>query len=73
MIDPQIYASAFERNPDGKKCMDELCFMFLNRLSYSKGDPTETAFNEGKRAVLFYIQNQIRAAKQQPQGDENDN
>lgn len=70
MLEPQIYAAAFELNPDGKKCMDELCTLFLNRLSHVRGDPMETAFNEGRKALLLFIKQQINAAQNPQQGEE---
>lgn len=69
-IDPLLYARVFSSNPDGHLIFEELRSIFYDTQSF-KSDPYETAFNEGKRAVLSFVLNKMAAADQQtPQEEE---
>lgn len=63
-VDPRVYNSVFQENPAGHAVFEELCRVFYDLQSYSRGDPHETTFNEGKRAVLAFIINKISKANQ---------
>ena len=54
-LDPKIYFNVFASNPDGKAVLEELCRYFYDTPSYVKGDTHETAFNEGKKAILQFV------------------
>lgn len=63
-IDPLLYARVFSTHPEGQEIFKELRAIFYDTQSF-KSDPYETAFNEGKRAVLSFILNKIASANQQ--------
>ena len=48
-----LYREAFKE--ERQKVLEELTSLFYDRSSYTKGDPYETAFNEGQRSVILFI------------------
>lgn len=52
-------------SPRGKKVLETLQVAF-DRASFDR-DPYVTAYNEGRRAVLIFIRNQIQTATQPQQ------
>ncbi len=65
MIDAKLYELVFQGREDGKEVLEDLCKRFYDRPSYVRGDPYETAYNEGCRAAIHYILQKI-AQSQQP-------
>lgn len=55
MVDNKIYNRIFQQDKDGQAILDELSRLFYDRSSYVKGDPYDTAFREGQRAVVSYL------------------
>jgi len=51
----QAYAAIFEQNDVGKKIFEELCMVFYDIESFDIESTHQTAFNEGKRAVMRHI------------------
>lgn len=66
-IDPKLYYRVFQNNSEGNAIFEELCRVFYDSQSYSRGDAHETSFNEGKRAVLAFIINKIAKSGQEEQ------
>lgn len=54
-LSPEFYWQVFHMNKDGKQVLEELCRLFYDKPSYSKGEPEHTAYNEGRKAVLHHI------------------
>ncbi len=54
-VNPKIYLSLFQVNPDGRKILTEMAFKFYDRLSYTEKDSHATAFREGQRSVIQFI------------------
>jgi hypothetical protein len=63
------YQRVFEMDPDGTKIFEELAILFGGSLSYVQGDTHATAFNEGARSVVLYIQNRIDQAMSNSKGE----
>lgn len=59
MIDPQLYKLVFQGRQDGKEVFDDLNKIFYNRQSFVRDEPYLTAFNEGQRSVIAFIQNKL--------------
>lgn len=55
MPDNKIYNRIFQQDKDGQSILDELAAMFYDRPSYVRGDPYETAYKEGQRAVVLFL------------------
>lgn len=53
----------FETTPNGKLILDNLK-MLQDHSSHVKGDPYQTAYNEGRRSVYLDIQSAIEQGKQ---------
>lgn len=53
--DPATYFAVFEKTTPGEQILVELKGLFYDRPSYVRGDPYDTAFNEGQRSVLEFI------------------
>ena len=50
-----LYKQVFN-SPNGKLVFQDLCTRFgMFHSSYAAGDPHGTAFNEGQRSVMLYI------------------
>jgi len=54
-----MQASIFESS-DGKVLMKYWDDVYMNELSYVKGDTHETAFREGTKDMIFDIKKRIR-------------
>lgn len=63
-VDPKLYHRVFQTHPEGNDIFNELCRVFYDVQSYSKNDPYDTAFNEGRRSVLAFIINKIAMSGQ---------
>jgi hypothetical protein len=50
-----VYNRLFELDADGAAVLDELTSKYMLRQSHTPGDPYETAFREGQRAVVFEL------------------
>ncbi len=55
----ELFHSVYNKDP-GAEVLDDLRLNFSTQLSYMRRDPTHTAFQEGARAVVFYIEDQLR-------------
>lgn len=62
---PQQYASTFELYGDGVAVLDDLIRRF-GGAPFVAGQPDQTAFNCGTKAVVEHILAQIAAAEQRP-------
>lgn len=47
----------------GEKVLGILNLTFGSRLSYTRGEPEHTAFLEGQKSVLQFIENAVKAVK----------
>jgi len=54
MLPNESYVATFEKNPVGKKILEELSAMHYDITSFDV-DPYKTAFNEGRREVIRSI------------------
>jgi hypothetical protein len=52
--------------PEGKRVLFHLRRMYVNTETYVKGDTHDTAYREGKRAVVLTISRQIEIAMKKP-------
>lgn len=50
-------------NGPGKRVREILHKTFTERLSYTRGEPEHTAFLEGQKSVLQFIDNAVKAAR----------
>ncbi|HEY6872780.1 MAG TPA: hypothetical protein VI298_08655 [Geobacteraceae bacterium] len=53
------YNRVFDQDGDGAKIFEELAILFAGNPSFVPGEPDATAFNEGARMVVLYIQRRI--------------
>jgi hypothetical protein len=53
------YASVFGTDA-GQRVLEDLYRSYGRRISYSKGDPYETAYREGQRSVYLSIRVMLR-------------
>jgi len=49
-------------SPPGQKAKAVLARTFGSRLSYTRGEPEHTAFLEGQKSVIQFIENAVSAA-----------
>jgi hypothetical protein len=61
MTDPTTYARAFEANRDGQDVLDELTRIF-GGAPFVPGQPDQTAYNCGAKAVIEHIHAMISKA-----------
>lgn len=65
-----LYSNIFTKNKDGEIILEELCKLFYDRPSYTKGDDAMfTAYKEGQRSVIAFI---LRKAALTLEGESND-
>lgn len=55
---PKFYRDVFGKET-GESVLLELTSLYYDRISYTKGDPYETAFKEGQRSVIEFILRKI--------------
>lgn len=60
---PRDFLAVFGATPQGKRVLHHLTRMYVNVDTYVKGDTHDTAYREGKRAVVLTIRRQIEMAK----------
>jgi hypothetical protein len=58
MINSELYYNLFKEGA-GEKVLLELTGLYYDRISYTRGDPYETAYKEGQRSVLEFILRKI--------------
>ena len=64
------YMSTFA-SPEGLKVLDSLSrFCGENRTCFAAGDPYQTIYNEGVRAVILHIRRMINEDLSQPKEDQ---
>lgn len=65
-----MYSNTFVKSRDGEVVLEELCKLFYDRPSYTKGDDAMfTAYKEGQRAVVAFI---LRKSSLTLEGDTSD-
>lgn len=59
---PQQYLSAFELTTDGRAVLDDLSRLF-GAAPFAPGQPDQTAYNCGAKAVIEHIHAQLAKAE----------
>jgi len=59
VVDRIIYRRVFKGEKDGALIFADMRKRFSDRLSFKAGAPDETAFREGQRSVIKWLESQI--------------
>jgi len=63
-LPPEVYWKVFNNDPEGHKVFQELSSLYYDVESYQRGDSYQTAYNEGRRAVIGFIINKMNESQE---------
>jgi len=69
-VSDHTYHRVFQQSKDGQDILTELAALFHDRVSHTPGDPYQTAFKDGQRAVVLHIIRKCGLALTETEGGE---
>ena len=68
-VSPSKYLKVFLHDPDGSEIYEELLKCFFNEISFTAGDPYQTAYKEGMRNAIQFIRWKLELGQKSEESD----